>query len=215
MKWAARIGVVLLVLCVAAVSAQPISAAQAAQVEPASGPAGTTFTFRAGGFDDHERVGYWLNAPNGTILAIGGGGAKASGGQVAASWTARAGVPAGWWQFVAQGVDSHVQQVVSFEVTAGGDAAAGSAHVEPRSGAAGTTFAFAATGFAAGERVGYWLNAPTGAVIAIDDYDHYANGDGRFDARWGALADAAPGTWQLVAQGATSGVLHVIAFDIR
>lgn len=41
-----------------------------AEVTPARGAAGTTFRFRATGYKEGERVGYWLNLPDGTIVAF-------------------------------------------------------------------------------------------------------------------------------------------------
>jgi len=204
----------LMLLTVVTVSTPAIAAEQT--VEPPAGPAGTTFTFHVSGFDHNERVAYWLNTPNSTILAIGDHGMSASSGHITYSWTSRAGIPLGFWQFVAEGVDSHVQKVVTFEITAGGSApAAGTTNVVPAVGGAGSTFTFYATGFSPGERVGYWLNAPTSTVVKVDDQRHYANSDGQFSVSFVAPSDAAPGAWQLVAQGSQSGVLQVIPFEIH
>ena len=207
--------VVLMLLTVVTVGT-PVAAAPDQGVEPSAGPAGTTFTFHIGGFDRGERVAYWLNTPNSTILAIGDRGTNASGGKILVSWESRAGIPLGFWQFVARGVDSGVQKVVTFEVTGGGNAPApGGSNVIPPVGSAGTTFTFYVSGFTAGERVGYWLNPPAGAAVTIDDQQHYANSDGQFSATWMAPAVVTPGTWQLVAQGTESGVLQVISFQIQ
>jgi len=217
MKHRIRLGTALLVLsAVLALLAPAIAAAQDQIVDPPAGPAGTTFTFHISGFDDDERVGYWLSAPNGTTLAIDDRSTQATDGLMTHSWTSRPGVPLGTWQFVAQGVNSGVQKVVTFQIT---EAAASEApepsNVQPAVGGAGTTFIFSAHGFAEAERVGYWLNTPTGSILEIDDGQHYADSDGEFNLNWLAPADAAPGGWQLVAQGSQSGVLQIIAFEIR
>jgi len=206
----------LLMLLTVVTVGTPTVAAQDQSVEPSTGPAGTTFTFHIGGFDSGERVAYWLNTPNRTVLAIGDRGMNASGGKISTSWTSRAGIPLGFWQLVARGVDSGVQKVVTFEVTGGGSALApGGTNVVPPIGSAGSTFTFYARGFTPDERVGYWLNPPAGAVVTIDDQQHYANSDGQFSATWMAPAAVTPGTWQLVAQGTESGVLQVISFQIQ
>jgi len=208
--------ITLLLLLTVAILGTPIVAAQDQNVQPSSGPAGTTFTFNLNGFDDGERVAYWLNTPNNTILAIGDKGASASGGQVTANWTAHAGIPLGFWQFVAHGVTSGVEKVITFEVTAGGNMPAPqSSSVVPAIGASGSTFTFTAGGFTADERIGYWLNPPTGAAVVVDDTKHHANSDGQFNLSWVAPSTATPGTWQLVAQGTQSGVLTTISFEIR
>lgn len=208
--------VALLMLLAMAMIGTPIVAAQDQTVTPPAGPAGTTFTFHIGGFDRGERVAYWLNTPNRTILAIGDHGTTASGGKITASWISRAGIPSGFWQFVAHGVDSGVQKVVSFEVTAGGSTQPpAQTNVIPPVGPAGSTFTFYANGFTADERVGYWLNPPAGAVVMIDDQRHYANSDGQFSTTWATPSTVTPGSWQLVAQGTQSGVLVVIPFEVR
>jgi len=216
MKHVLSLNIALLMFLAVVTAGTPIVAAQNQSVQPSAGPAGTTFTFHIGGFDHGERVAYWLNTPIHTILAIGDQGTHASGGRITASWTSRAGIPLGFWQFVARGVDSGTQKVVTFEVTGGGGAPApGATNVVPPVGGAATTFTFFASGFTSEERVGYWLNSPAGVVLAIDDQQHYANSDGQFSTTWVAPSTATPGIWQLVAQGTQSGVLTVIPYEIR
>jgi len=211
-----RVWTALLVLLAIAVTQVPSAThAQEQSVVPASGPAGTTFTFNVTGFDGGERVGYWLNVPNGTILAIGNSTTYASKGRLTKSWTSSAGVPLGTWQFVAQGAKSGTTRVLSFQVTdAPGSPAVGITGVVPAVGGVGSTFTFYATGFKAGERVGYWLNAPTGAVLPLDDGDHYADGSGQFSVMWQSPSYAPAGTWQLVTQGTRSGIVQVLTFQI-
>jgi hypothetical protein len=216
MKRIFALSMALLLLLSVVMVGVPIAAAQDQNVTPSAGPAGTTFTFHIGGFDHGERVAYWLNTPNRTILAIGDRGTNASGGKITVNWASRASIPLGFWQFVAHGVDSGVQKVVTFEVTGGGNAPApGGTNVVPPGGNPGSTFTFYASGFTPGERVGYWLNPPAGAVVTIVDQQLYANSDGQFSTIWMTPGDVTPGTWQLVAQGTASGVLQVISFQIQ
>src|SRR5262245_61407802 len=212
MKHRIRLGAALLVLAsILAILAPSAAMAQDQPADPPSGPAGTTFTFHLNGFDDDERVGYWLNTPNGTILAIDDRSTQAADGQLTYSWTSHPGVPLGGWQFVAQGVDSGVQKVASFQVTAAqGNPPTQAPTAEPAFGSAGTTFAFSAYGFTPGERVGYWLNMPNGSVEGVDDGQHFADTDGELNVTWLAPAGTAPGGWQLVAQGSQSGVLQIV-----
>lgn len=210
--WAA----VLLLAAMMAIRAPGVAVAQEQSVTPTSGPAGTTFTFRLSGFDNGERVGYWLNVPNGTVLAIGNNSTYAPSGQLTVVWTSQVGVPLGFWQLVAVGVSSDRQRVVPFEVTAApGNPVAGTTSVTPSVGTLGTTFVFAAAGFHDGERIGYWLNAPTGGILPLDDLRHYADQNGRFELQWTAPPFAATGKWQLVVQGTSSGIGYVIPFEVR
>ncbi|KAB8139934.1 hypothetical protein F8S13_26130 [Chloroflexia bacterium SDU3-3] len=188
-----------------------------ATVSPAEGPVGTTFSFHFSGFDKTERAGYWLNMPNGTMLEINRGkGITTVNGTVDVQWTPRAGNPAGWWTMVVQGTQSDVVKTVSFQVLPSDTAAApGDVNVAPTTGAAGTTFAFMATGFDGDERVAYWLNSPNGTLVSIDDYETYTNDDGRVDITWLAPAGSATGGWQLVLQGAESGIVKIIPFAIQ
>jgi hypothetical protein len=203
-------------LAIAIAQVPSVTQAQDQSVVPASGPVGTTFTFSVSGLDGDERVGYWLNVPNGTVLAIGNSSTYASHGRLTKSWTSRVGVPIGTWQFVAQGAKSGIVRTVSFQVTdAPGSPAAGITGVVPTVGGVGSTFTFYATGFQAGERVGYWLNVPTGAVLSLDKGDHYADGNGQFSLIWQSPVYVPTGTWQLVAQGTRSGVVQVLTFQIN
>ncbi|NNJ12341.1 hypothetical protein EKD04_018605 [Chloroflexales bacterium ZM16-3] len=88
-------------------------------------------------------------------------------------------------------------------------------NVTPSMGPPGARFAFVATGFNASERVGVWVNTPAGEPMAITPEQlNGANGDGRADWYWTVPADAAGGTWQMVARGIDSGIQHVIPFDV-
>src|SRR5258706_2708219 len=102
MKHIFSLSMALLILLTVVTVGTPTVAAQDQSVEPSAGPAGTTFTFHIGGFDHGERVAYWLNTPNRTILAIGDRGTNASGGKITVSWPSRAGIPLGFWQLVAR-----------------------------------------------------------------------------------------------------------------
>jgi hypothetical protein len=90
------------------------------------------------------------------------------------------------------------------------------ANVQPKVGSFDTTFAFYATGFYDEEVVDVWLNTPyhVSREVEVDEL-YEASGTGRLDWYWEPPADAAPGSWQMVAQGRTSGVIRVIDFEIR
>jgi hypothetical protein len=206
---------VWLLVSIVAVSFPSVAAAQDQSVNPPSGPAGTTFTFQVSGLDSGELVGYWLNAPNGTVLAIGDNSTHARKGRFTFSWTSHVGIPVGMWQFVVEGVSSGAQRVVPFEVTEPqGGTTVGSTSAIPPTGTVGTTFTFYATGFTGGERIGYWLNAPNGTIVSFDNVQHRADSNGAFSTTWTVPGGAALGTWQLVAQGTSSGIVQVVTFTV-
>lgn len=89
-------------------------------------------------------------------------------------------------------------------------------NVQPSVGAPGTEFAFYATGFWDEEVVDIWLNRPDGQVIDAEVEELYkASHTGRADWYWEAPEHAMTGFWQLVARGRSSGIEHVIDFQIQ
>jgi hypothetical protein len=68
-----------------------------ASVSPERGPRGTTFTFTADGYVKGERVGYWLNAPDGTIIRFDRELDANEDGVVTWSWTAPDDAQRGQW----------------------------------------------------------------------------------------------------------------------
>ncbi|NTW01015.1 MAG: hypothetical protein HGA19_06835 [Oscillochloris sp.] len=61
-----------------------------ASVSPETGGPGTAFTFTANGFKDGERVGYWLNLPDGTVVRFDHELTGDDNGSVTVTWTAPA-----------------------------------------------------------------------------------------------------------------------------
>jgi hypothetical protein len=109
--------------------------------------------------------------------------------------------------------------------------------VTPTAGSVGSTFVFNANGFKGdndsdeddddAERVAYWINTPSGAIISQgpddgddDDSDKgsyltKANRDGVLNWEWTAPVDAAPGSYVMVARGLKSGYEVTIPFEVR
>ncbi len=89
-----------------------------ADISAKGGPAGTTFYMNIWGFTPDEQVGFWVNAPTGEIVgttetfSIGPTGA-ADGFfvETGSDW------PAGIYSVVFEGVSSHHQSIVYFEIT--------------------------------------------------------------------------------------------------
>jgi hypothetical protein len=93
----------------------------AASVTPEQGPPGATFSFSAGGYEYGERVGYWLNLPDGSILAFNHELRADKDGRVAWSWTAPADAPAGVYVMAARSsqsdsVDNDVSYALRFTI---------------------------------------------------------------------------------------------------
>jgi len=208
-------------------------------VAPKVGLPGTEFAFYASGFDGNERVGYWFNAPDGTVYGDDEDFVVyAYNGRADWSWQVPADAPQGYWAAVAHGVKSEKQRIVHFQVgdpavvqpapqpssgQTGDEGAAQpgqtapaepSSGVEPTSGFASETFAFYATGFGGNEQIGFWFNDPNKEVHG-DPGKHVVSDEyGYVDWEWTAPDVARPGIWEAVAQGWTTGHQVVIPFTI-
>jgi hypothetical protein len=96
---------------------EPTSAAPQAQVAPPSGPPGTNFAFAAFGYEDGEKVSYWLTGPDGQVHDAYPEGAKTnSDGRVDITWPAPADALRGTWVITIQGLESDVARGVPFEI---------------------------------------------------------------------------------------------------
>lgn len=186
-------------------------------VTPASGGPGTSFTFRAGGFNVIERIDTFFELPDGT-RSNGPAGVRADGNGVAEwSWTAPTDALDGRWTLVAVGQDTDRTYRFDFTIS-GGVVPAPQASASPTSGPRGTTFTFTASGYLEGERVGYWFNAPDGAIIPAGR-EAGANADGVVTITWTAPADAAIGSWTIAIRSSQNDridndVSHSIRFAI-
>lgn len=77
-----------------------------AGVSPERGPPGTIFTFYGAGFRQNELVGYWLNAPDGTIIPFAEPLVADKDGRVFVQLEAVADTPRGLWTLVLQSSDN-------------------------------------------------------------------------------------------------------------
>ena len=87
-------------------------------------------------------------------------------------------------------------------------------NASPQAGNPGQRFAFFATGFDGGERVGYWATAPDGSVPTQNAHQVIANKQGRADWSWTAPANAPAGTWVIAAKGVSSGTLRTLRVEV-
>lgn len=97
------------------------SAVPSASVSPESGGPGTTFTFTASGYKESERVGYWLNLPDGTVLRFDRELGADRNGVVTWTWTAPADAQRGLYVMAARSsqndrVDNDVSHEIRFTV---------------------------------------------------------------------------------------------------
>lgn len=186
-------------------------------VTPPSGPPGTRFTFSAGGFNGNERVGTWLNGPDGRDIELSTEDGNPiwvadKDGQLIWTWASPETASGGSWRVLARGLSSNYQVVIPFTVT-GPAASPPARNVTPPTGAPGTTFAFSAGGFNPGEQVGTWLNRPDGSRIDATPW-LFADDKGQTSWTWASPADAPGGTWSAVARGFDSRVEVVINFTV-
>ncbi len=216
-----------------------------AYADPQSGTPGTVFTFYAAGFQEDERVSYWINDPAMNVHSEPGYSVNADDSTATWSWTAPVDAANGTWSMVAEGIESQVQHVILFEITGGAAPApeapmpeapapeapapeepapeapmpvepgTGGAMVEPESGTPGTEFSFAAAGFIPREAVKFWANDPATNVYAPQDDSVNADQDGLATWEWMAPRSAMNGQWSMVAEGVESQVQYVILFTIE
>jgi hypothetical protein len=200
------------------------SADEGQNVSPHGGGPGQRFDFYATGFRSGERVGIWATAPDGSVPSQGARQVTANkDGRADWNWRAPGSAMAGVWLIAAKGTSSGALRTLRVEIINGNGQPAPPAsdpsvengqNVSPHGGSPGTRFAFYATGFRSGERVGFWATAPDGTVINQPDRQVIANKKGRADWAWRAPADAQAGVWLIAAQGTSSGTLRTLRVEI-
>lgn len=202
-------------------SGSPTTEQPQVAVEPHAAPPGSRFAFFALGFNRNERVAYWFNRPDGTILSNDQTyqARAARSGRVDFAWLAPLDAPAGVWQIVVQGLESRVTHTLEFTITPTGSTTNPDAPpndtvgVSPAVVAPRETVYFFATGFKRRERVAFWAVRPNGSTVR-QDRSVIANNDGRADWTWSVPRNAVAGEWQMVARGVDSGVTRVIGFIV-
>jgi hypothetical protein len=95
----------------------PAPSSDQGAVQPAVGAPGTQFAFFATGFDGSERVGFWVNGPDGTVIDDSDGNTTAnSDGRADWRYTAPGDAAPGVYTMVARGVESDVERVIVFQI---------------------------------------------------------------------------------------------------
>jgi hypothetical protein len=85
-------------------------------VAPPAAPAGASFAFFAIGFQHGERVGFWVNTPDGRVLGSDDYAVLAYRERADWTWQAPANAQPGTWQMVVRGQRSGVQHVIPFVI---------------------------------------------------------------------------------------------------
>lgn len=204
------------------------------KVEPAVGPPGTTFTFFAEGFEPFERIGVWVQRPDGTTFRLGSEVEDTrkvadEQGTLTWSWESSEFAQAGRWVMIAQGQDSTDPETerrpvatILFTITGDQEAETTSWFVDPPSGTPGTTFTFVgrSTGFIPGddfedpgEQVGSWFIRPDGQTVDVFE-GLSVDPDGQIYRVWQAPADAMGGEWVFRVVGISSGFQMDMYFTI-
>jgi hypothetical protein len=198
-----------------------------AQVVPQAGLPGSQFFFAAYGFTPGEKVGVWVNSPDGAIYGARFQATADANGSIAneqISFQTDADTPLGVWSFVGQGVESKRVGVGYFLLI--GDAIGRlpppqpgvppnvDARAEPGAGKAGTIFFFDAWGFKPGEEVTPSVVASDGTRINVN-YTVKADDKGSIGYA-GLYYVTEPyyplGLWRFEARGKDSGKLSTAYF---
>lgn len=185
----------------------PPPAGPVRSITPTSGAPGTTFTVVVGGFKPSERVGSWLNQPDGArreatpyIVADGSGVATWS-------WRSPTDAPSGEWQAVTHGRDAGLEVVLAFTVTGANPAPAAmdapTITVNPVSAHPGDTLTISVGGFQAREDLNYWPTRPD--RLTVDNRTVItADREGGATFTYQIPNNAISGTWDMNVVGDSS-----------
>jgi len=158
------------------------------RLDPASGPAGTTFTVQGEGFQSGERVNFWITAPGGSVRPLPNKTEADHNGSISGAHiqiVTDTGFRDGIWYVTAQGTKSNRQGIGSFRL--GGALPGqptgenrlsvilhdslqvrGNGEIVPLAAPAGFLFTFTAHGFDPNERVGVWFTRPNRKTVDVE-----------------------------------------------
>ncbi|MBC8076357.1 MAG: hypothetical protein H7Y32_09815, partial [Chloroflexales bacterium] len=148
MRAALRVVAVAALLAGALAAVVPAAIVQAAgSVEPTSGQPGTLFTFTADGYRVNEKVGTWVNTPDGAVRVLDTRIKADKDGRASWQWRAPNSAASGTWRMVGKGEESRVENVIAVQVATPGPTASPAGQPDalqgalPPTGVPGTTFA--------------------------------------------------------------------------
>lgn len=206
-----------------------------ATVSPSSGPPGTIFSFNATGFEDGEKVGIWLTAPDHSTSDV-GFQARANGDGTLEdeeiALTTDGTFSPGIWSFNAKGIDSEHEAIGYFRITTGAAVTApvgnpeqlgiivhdqlqvdGNAFIVPMAAPSGTQFVLLAEGYSAGETIEAWVTNPDGGSQPIDAAAIQMDASGVVQVQV-STASFGDGIYSVTARGTSSGVTNGAAFKV-
>ncbi|HEX9371077.1 MAG TPA: hypothetical protein VF897_08725 [Roseiflexaceae bacterium] len=204
-----------------------LPASKSGRAVPQAGQPGQVFFFDAAGFQPGEKVGVWLNSPDGAVIGARFQTTADSRGSIASAQIAfrpDQTAPLGVWSFVGQGVTSGKQAVGYFLLIGApigrlpqpgpGVPANVDARAEPGAGKAGTIFFFDAWGFRPGEEVTPTVVASDGTRI---DAGYTVKADDKGSIGYAGLYYVTEtffplGLWRFEAKGKTSGKVSTAYF---
>jgi hypothetical protein len=222
--------VIALFMGICLLAAHPVQATMpqtpSPHVVPIVGAPGTVFSFTAAPFHS-ERVGYWFNAPDGTIFANKYRYAVYTyDSQAMWQWQAPADAQLGYWSVVAQGEESGLVYVIPFEIRASAESSASAetasvvlpntanVSVQPAVAYVGTNITFSVPRLS-DERVGYWFDTPNGQVLGDDERYWFETNLNPAVWTWKVPSQSMPGIWKVTARGMKSGTQYSIFFEVR
>lgn len=191
---------------------------------------GTPITLDFFGFQPNEEVGFWLNAPDGSVVGTVETLELDSSGSLLGVPIETAELDLGIWFFVMQGTESGHQSIAYFKVLPAGSQGGGQSGPAPAEFCAdapapvnanilpancvylGTGLTIEIFGFQPGEPVGFWFTAPDGSVAGTDEPPRI-NDTGAASLPLNT-AGLIPGLWSLTFQGTQSNHTSVIYFKL-
>lgn len=183
-------------------------------VNPASGPAGTVFTFTAQGFEPGEEVAFWRTNPENVPEQTRTRTEADANGIATWTWTPSDRSLPGNWMMSAIGQSSQLTVQIYFEVTAVPGPTGQSFTITPANGPPGTTFEFTVRGYNDQEYLDTWLNTPDGRTIE-GVYEVQADRDGRASWTWTAPEDAVGGRYEMVSRGVDTLIIYRMPFVVE
>lgn len=186
-------------------------------VSPGEGTIGTEFLFFTDAWPGGDPVDVWVLPPGSddpfALDKIYGDPNEE--GYTTWRWVVPANAWGGTWTMNARGKYSEIFVQIPFFIDAPPPSPSVAVVSAPET-RQGETLRFFANGYAPGEEIAYWVDAP-GERTPVDSGDVealFANGAGEVRWQWTVPTNARPGQWSMTALGRESYVQHQIVFVV-